>query len=46
MNGDGKMDIILYNSTTTGTEYTGISNGNGTFTYTYSLWGPGKVLAR
>jgi hypothetical protein len=45
VNGDGKTDVILYNSTT-GTEYTGISNGDGTFTYTYSLWGPGKTLAR
>lgn len=26
------------------TEYTGITNG--TFTYTYSLWGPGKTLAK
>jgi hypothetical protein len=43
VNCDGKVDVILYNSTT-GTEYTGISAGDGTFTYTYSLWGAGKVL--
>ena len=45
VNGDGKMDVVLYNSAT-GTEYTGIGNGNGTFTYTYQYWGIGKVLAR
>lgn len=45
VNGDGKADIILYNSAT-GTEYTGISNGTGTFAYTYQYWGIGKVLAR
>jgi len=45
VNGDGKMDVLLYNSTT-GTEYTGISNGNGTFAYTYQYWGIGKALAR
>jgi hypothetical protein len=45
VNGDGKVDIILYDSAT-GTEYTGISNGNGTFSYTYQYWGIGKVLAR
>ena len=32
INGDGKTDVALYNSTT-GTLYTGISNGDGTFTY-------------
>jgi hypothetical protein len=45
VNGDGKMDVVLYNSFT-GTEYTGISNGDGTFTYTYWYWGIGKVLGR
>ena len=44
VNGDGKVDVILYNNST-GTEYTGISNGNGTFSYTYGNWGIGKVLA-
>ena len=43
VNCDGKADVILYNSTT-GTEYTGLSNGNGSFTYTFSFWGTGKVL--
>jgi hypothetical protein len=43
--GDGKGNVILYNSST-GTEYTAISNGDGTFTYTYSYWGIGKVLAK
>ena len=45
VSGDGKVDIVLYNSLD-GTEYTGISNGNGTFAYTYKYWGIGKVLAR
>jgi hypothetical protein len=45
VNGDNKADVILYNSST-GTEYTGISNGDGTFTYTYQYWGIGKVLAK
>jgi hypothetical protein len=45
LNGDGKIDIVLYNSTT-GTEYSGLSNGSGGFSYSYSLWGPGKALAR
>jgi len=45
VNGDGKADIILYNSTT-GTAYTAISNGSSGFTYTYARWGAGKVLAR
>jgi hypothetical protein len=31
VNGDGKTDNVLYDSAT-GTEYTGISNGDGTFT--------------
>ena len=44
-NGDGKIDVVLYNSAT-GTQYTGISNGAGAFTYTYKLWGLGKMLAR
>jgi hypothetical protein len=44
-NGDEKVDIVLYNKST-GTEYTGISNGAGGFTYTYSLRGLGKILAR
>jgi hypothetical protein len=38
VNGDGKIDVVLYNSAT-GTEYTGISNANGTFAYTYQYWG-------
>ena len=45
VNGDGKTDVVLYNSTT-GTEYTGISNGDGTFNYTYAYWGIGKLLAQ
>jgi hypothetical protein len=45
INGDGMMDVILYNSQD-GTEYTGISTGNGAFTYKYQYWGIGKVLAR
>jgi hypothetical protein len=47
LNGDGKSDVVLYNSTT-GTAYTGIGNGSGAggFTYSYSLWGPGKTIAR
>ena len=49
VNGDGKADVILYNSNgpaNAGTEYTGISNGAGGFTYTYNLWGPNYTLAR
>jgi hypothetical protein len=45
VNGDGKIDIVLYNSLD-GTEYTGISSGNGAFSYTYQYWGIGQVLAR
>jgi hypothetical protein len=45
VNGDGRTDVVLYNSAD-GTEYTGISTGDGTFSYTYSYWGTGKVLAR
>ena len=45
VNGDSKTDVVLYNSVT-GTEYTGISNADGTFTYTYSYWGIGKVPAQ
>ena len=45
VNGDGRADVVLYNSAT-GTSYTGISNGSGGFTYTYALWGVGKMLAR
>jgi hypothetical protein len=35
VNGEGKGDIVLYNSAA-GTEYTGLSNDDGTFAYTYS----------
>jgi len=45
VNGDGKVDVILYDSST-GTEYTGISNGNGSFSYIYNLWGTGTLLAQ
>jgi hypothetical protein len=45
VDGDGKVDIILFNSAD-GTEYTGISNGNGTFNYTYKYWPIGTMLAR
>jgi hypothetical protein len=46
LNGDGKVDIVIYN-TTNGASYTGISSGNAAnpFTYQYSYWGNGKVLA-
>jgi hypothetical protein len=46
LNGDGKIDIVIYN-TTNGASYTGISSGNpaSPFTYQYSYWGNGKVLA-
>jgi hypothetical protein len=44
VNGDGKADVILYDSAT-GTQYTGISNGDGTFSYTYWLWQVGLLLA-
>ena len=45
VNGDGQSDVILYNSST-GTEYTGINDGHGVFTFTYSDWGSRKILAR
>jgi hypothetical protein len=46
LNGDGKIDIVIYN-TGNGASYTGISSGNpaSPFTYQYSYWGNGKVLA-
>jgi hypothetical protein len=46
LNGDGRMDIVIYNSAN-GASYTGISSGNASnpFTYQYSYWGNGKVLA-
>jgi hypothetical protein len=46
LNGDGKIDVVIYN-TTNGASYTGISTGNAAnpFTYQYSYWGNGKVLA-
>jgi hypothetical protein len=46
LNGDGKIDIVIYNSAN-GASYTGISSGNAAnpFTYQYSYWGNGKVLA-
>jgi hypothetical protein len=34
LNGDGKTDVVLYNSRT-GTMYAGISKGDGTFTYVF-----------
>jgi hypothetical protein len=37
--------VILYNNST-GTEYTGIGNGDGTFNYTYQDWSTGRVLAQ
>ena len=45
LNGDGKIDIVIYNSTN-GASYTGISSGNAAnpFTYQYAYWG-WKVLA-
>jgi hypothetical protein len=46
LNGDGKIDVVIYN-TTNAAAYTGISTGNpaSPFTYQYSFWGTGKVLA-
>jgi len=47
LNGDGRTDVILYNSIS-GAAYVGISpGGNGTsrFAYTYSYWGTGKKVA-
>jgi hypothetical protein len=46
LNNDGKIDIVIYNSAN-GASYTGISSGNAAspFTYQYSYWGNGKVLA-
>jgi hypothetical protein len=46
LNGDGKIDVVIYN-TTNGAAYSGISSGNpaNPFTYQYSYWGTGKVLA-
>ena len=46
LNNDGKIDIVIYN-TTNGASYTGISTGNPSspFTYQYSYWGNGRVLA-
>jgi hypothetical protein len=46
LNNDGKIDIVIYNSAN-GASYTGISTGNASspFTYQYSYWGVGKVLA-
>ncbi len=44
--GNGEDDVVLYNSLT-GIEATGISNGNGAFTYAKGqFWGIGKILAR
>jgi len=46
LNNDGKIDVVIYNSSN-GASYTGISSGNAAnpFTYQYSFWGTGKVLA-
>jgi len=46
LNGDGKGDIMIYNSSN-GASYTGISSGNpaNPFTYQYAYWGNGKLLA-
>jgi uncharacterized repeat protein (TIGR03803 family) len=46
LNGDGKIDIVIYN-TSNAAAYTAISSGNpaNPFTYQYSFWGTGKVLA-
>jgi hypothetical protein len=46
LNGDGKIDVVIYN-TTNAAAYAGISSGNAAspFTYQYSFWGNGKVLA-
>jgi hypothetical protein len=46
LNGDGKIDVVIYN-TTNAAAYTGISPGNAAnpFTYQYSFWGTGKMLA-
>jgi hypothetical protein len=46
LNGDGKNDIVIYN-TSNAASYAAISTGNAAspFTYQYSFWGTGKVLA-
>jgi len=48
-NGDGKQDVIIYRSSD-GTSYTGISSYSGTnqgsFAYTYNLFGPGRIVAK
>jgi hypothetical protein len=46
LNNDGRIDIVIYN-TANGASYTGISSGSAAnpFTYQYSYWGNGKVLA-
>jgi len=47
VNGDGKMDVILYNSQNAAA-YAGISTGNAAnpFTYQYSYWGTNRVFAK
>ena len=45
LNGDGKTDFALYNNST-GTLYTGISNGVGAFTYKYTLISIGYTYLR
>jgi hypothetical protein len=46
LNGDGKIDIVIYN-TSNAAAYTAVTSGNpaNPFTYQYSFWGTGKVLA-
>jgi len=44
VNGDGKKDVVLYR-TADGTSFTGLSTGTG-FGYTYSYFGPGRLIAQ
>ena len=46
LNGDGKSDVVIYD-TTNAAAYTGLNTGNvsNPFTYTYSYWGIGRVVA-
>ena len=45
LNQDGKMDLILYNSTS-GSEYSALSQGFASFNYVHNSWGPGRTIAR